>query len=43
MLLFIKKYLLINLMANKTDPLAKSIHGSNPQFLIEQIMRQKIY
>ncbi|KAH7817301.1 pre-mRNA-splicing factor 38A [Monocercomonoides exilis] len=29
-------------MANKTDLRAKSIHGSNPQFLIEKITRSKI-
>ncbi|GJN40258.1 hypothetical protein PR202_gb29446 [Eleusine coracana subsp. coracana] len=30
-------------MANRTDPLAKSIHGTNPQNLIEKIVRSKIY
>uniref|UniRef100_A0A7S4HBY5 Pre-mRNA-splicing factor 38 n=1 Tax=Guillardia theta TaxID=55529 RepID=A0A7S4HBY5_GUITH len=30
-------------MANKTDPLAASVHGTNPQFLVEKILRQKIY
>eukprot|EP00001_Collodictyon_triciliatum_P133435 23339_4 len=29
-------------MANQTDPLAKSVHGTNPQFLMEKILRQKI-
>ena len=28
---------------NTTDPLATSVHGSNPQTLIENITRQKIY
>lgn len=30
-------------MANVTDPLARSVHGTNPQNLIEYITRQKIY
>ncbi|WOL00471.1 pre-mRNA-splicing factor 38 [Canna indica] len=30
-------------MANRTDPLAKSIHGTNPQNLVEKILRSKIY
>ncbi|KAJ6826600.1 putative pre-mRNA-splicing factor 38 [Iris pallida] len=30
-------------MANRTDPLAKSIHGTNPQNLVEKILRTKIY
>jgi pre-mRNA-splicing factor 38A len=30
-------------MANRTDPLAKSIHGTNPQNLVEKIVRTKIY
>jgi len=30
-------------MANLTDPLARSLHGTNPQNLIEYITRQKIY
>ena len=30
-------------MANVTDPLARNIHGTNPQNLIEYITRQKIY
>ncbi|KAK9861178.1 hypothetical protein WJX84_012164, partial [Apatococcus fuscideae] len=30
-------------MANRTDPLARSIHGTNPQNLIEKILRMKIY
>lgn len=31
------------LMANRTDPSAKSIHGTNPQNLVEKIVRSKIY
>lgn len=30
-------------MANVTDPLARSVHGTDPQNLIEYITRQKIY
>jgi pre-mRNA-splicing factor 38A len=30
-------------MANVTDPLAHSVHGTNPQNLVEYITRQKIY
>lgn len=30
-------------MANRTDPRAKSIHGTNPQFLIDKITRLKIH
>ena len=30
-------------MAYRTDPRAKQVHGSNPQFLIDKITRQKIY
>jgi pre-mRNA-splicing factor 38A len=30
-------------MANQTDPFAESVHGSNPQYLIEKITRLKIY
>ncbi len=30
-------------MANKTDPAAASIHGTDPQFLIDKILRMKIY
>ncbi|KAL6547445.1 U4/U6-U5 snRNP complex subunit prp38 [Orobanche minor] len=30
-------------MANRTDPLAKSIRGTNPQYLVEKILRTKIY
>mmetsp|Transcript_13554 Transcript_13554/g.22158 ORF Transcript_13554/g.22158 Transcript_13554/m.22158 type:complete len:356 (-) Transcript_13554:885-1952(-) len=30
-------------MANTTDPLARSVHGTNPQNLIEMITRSKIY
>ena len=30
-------------MANVTDPLARTVHGTNPQNLIEYITRQKIY
>lgn len=31
------------IMANSTDPFAQSVHGTNPQFLIEKITRLKIY
>lgn len=31
------------LMANRTDPAAKSIRGTNPQNLVEKILRSKIY
>ena len=30
-------------MANVTDPLARTVHGKDPQNLIEYITRQKIY
>jgi pre-mRNA-splicing factor 38A len=30
-------------MANITDPFAQSVHGTNPQFLVEKITRLKIY
>jgi hypothetical protein len=30
-------------MANATDPTARSVHGTNPQFLVERITRDKIY
>ena len=30
-------------MANVTDPLARALHGTDPQNLIEYITRQKIY
>lgn len=30
-------------MANATDPSALSVHGVNPQHLIEKIMRNRIY
>lgn len=30
-------------MANKTDPGALNVHNMNPQFLIEKIVRSKIY
>jgi pre-mRNA-splicing factor 38A len=30
-------------MANKTDPFAKSVHGMNPQNLVEKIIRSRIY
>ncbi len=30
-------------MANRTDPTAKSIHGTNPQNLVEKIVRSRIY
>lgn len=30
-------------MANRTDPGARSVHGTNPQNLVEKILRSKIY
>jgi pre-mRNA-splicing factor 38A len=30
-------------MANVTDPLARSVHGTDPQNLVEAILRQRIY
>lgn len=30
-------------MANRTDPLAMTVHGTNPQNLMEKILRQKIW
>lgn len=30
-------------MANSTDPFAQSVHGTNPQYLVEKITRLKIY
>lgn len=33
----------ITVMANVTDPLLRSIHGTDPQNLLEYIIRQKIY
>ncbi|EIE23805.1 PRP38-domain-containing protein [Coccomyxa subellipsoidea C-169] len=30
-------------MANRTDPDARSVHGTNPQNLVEKILRMKIY
>ncbi|KAH9608134.1 hypothetical protein KSS87_015584 [Heliosperma pusillum] len=30
-------------MANRTDPLAKNIRGTNPQNLVEKIVRSKVY
>lgn len=30
-------------MANRTDPSATTIHGTNPQNLIEKIIRDRIY
>jgi len=30
-------------MANSTDPFAETVHGTNPQYLIEKITRLKIY
>ncbi|KAG2445815.1 hypothetical protein HXX76_000419 [Chlamydomonas incerta] len=30
-------------MANRTDPTVKDVHGTNPQNLVEYIVRQKIY
>ena len=30
-------------MANSTDPFAASVHGTNPQNLVEKILRNRIY
>ena len=30
-------------MANVTDPLAQQVHGTNPQNLVEKILRGRIY
>eukprot|EP00931_Biecheleriopsis_adriatica_P089211 TRINITY_DN6337_c0_g1_i1.p1 TRINITY_DN6337_c0_g1~~TRINITY_DN6337_c0_g1_i1.p1 ORF type:complete len:365 (-),score=104.85 TRINITY_DN6337_c0_g1_i1:71-1165(-) len=30
-------------MANRTDPHADTVHGANPQFLVDRIIRVKIY
>ena len=30
-------------MSNTTDPLAQTVHGTNPQYLVEKITRTKIY
>lgn len=30
-------------MANRTDPTAQLVHGTNPQFLFSKIIRDKIY
>ncbi|GIX65530.1 pre-mRNA splicing factor, putative [Babesia caballi] len=30
-------------MANRTDPTAHLVHGTNPQFLFSKIMRDKVY
>ncbi|CAE7689856.1 Prp38, partial [Symbiodinium pilosum] len=30
-------------MANRTDPDADTVHGANPQFLVDRIIRVKIY
>jgi pre-mRNA-splicing factor 38A len=30
-------------MANHTDPLARQVHGTNPQNLVEKILRGRIY
>ena len=30
-------------MANSTDPFAETVHGTNPQYLVEKITRPKIY
>ena len=30
-------------MANQTDPLASLVHGTNPQNLIENVVKQRIY
>lgn len=32
-----------NTMANRTDPLAKNVHGTNPQFLLGKIVRSKVH
>eukprot|EP01032_Pedospumella_encystans_P013001 gene13000-14998_t len=32
-----------SVMANTTDPFAQTVHGTNPQYLIEKITRLKIY
>ena len=29
--------------ANATDPVAATVHGTNPQFLVHNILRQRIY
>ena len=29
--------------ANATDPSANTVHGTNPQFLVHNILRQRIY
>ena len=31
------------IMANTTDPFAQTVHGTNPQYLVEKITRLKIY
>ncbi|RYH04651.1 hypothetical protein EON65_46910, partial [archaeon] len=33
----------ITRMANRTDPFAQTVHGTNPQYLVEKITRLKIY
>ena len=30
-------------MANRSDPLAQEIHGTNPQRIVEKILRMKVY
>ncbi|EKX72971.1 conserved hypothetical protein [Theileria equi strain WA] len=30
-------------MANRTDPMANMVHGTNPQYLFSKIMRDKVY
>jgi hypothetical protein len=30
-------------MANRTDVQARNVHGTNPQYLVEKILRAKIY
>ena len=36
-------FAILVVMANRTDPAAKSIRGTNPQNLVEKILRSKIY
>jgi len=42
-LFFPSTYSYIPIMANVTDPLAAALHGTDPQNLMEYIVRQKIY
>lgn len=39
----IRLWLRFEAMANRTDPTARSVHGTNPQNLVEKILRSKIY